>query len=121
MKAGPKRFWKTQVEAGEDPGRSLAETQLMEKLKRFQTDKKVTPAEVKNDQSKPDWEESEEDVLGPAWKRVIKYFYHHIDLGIFKGSIEDRSQYLKEAIDLSLQATVSEEERDTVRPRVERT
>jgi len=107
-----------------ESNRSPAEEQLMEKLKRLQTDKKPQSNrdEKQNStvQHKTSWRESEDEILGPAWKRVVKYFYHHIELAIFQKTASERREYMQQSIKAALDATMQRDDQDTVRPRVER-
>jgi len=103
--------------------RSPAEAELVEKLKRLQTVRKspeVSKEVVKEEVTEEAWVETEEEVLGPAWKRAIKYFYHHIELEIFEKSVKKRKEYLSTAIQAALDATLGDADQEVVRHRVER-
>lgn len=106
---------------------SPAEMELIEKLRRLETDKKpsttrdqLEPQDRGEGRSKQGWKESENDILGPAWKRVVKYFYHHIDHEVFSQDTQAKRSYMNQAIQSALDATTPKEEHDVVRPRVER-
>jgi hypothetical protein len=106
---------------------SSAEVELMEKLRRLETDKKPTVPQKQSEllaqeenRARQGWKETENDILGPAWKRVVKYFYHHIEHEIFSKKAETKMSYMHQAIQDALDATTPKEEHDVVRPRVER-
>lgn len=104
---------------------SPAEIELIEKLRRLETDKKPTlpqvESPVKEDGGrKQGWKESENEILGPAWKRVVKYFYHHIEHDIFSKDRNAKKSYMHQAIQDALDATTPKDEHEVVRARVER-
>ena len=104
---------------------SPAEVDLMQKLKRLENVKKpsslqLNPSIVSKSIKKNSWKETENDILGPSWKRVVKYFYHHIEMDVFQKKADEKLTYMKDFIQAALDATTNPDEQDIVRPRVER-